>query len=97
MQLKMAMRIRVKLFATLRESTGTSQLELELTGSKVADAISTLISMYPQLSEMLDSSGKLKKFYKVFLNGRDIDHIKGLDTPLNDGDILAIFPPVAGG
>ena len=91
------MRVKVKLFATLRESTGVSQLDLELTGSKVADVIYTLVDMYPQLSSMLDSSGKLKKFYKVFLNGRDIDHIKGLDSPIKEGDVLAIFPPVAGG
>ncbi|RLG52433.1 MAG: molybdopterin synthase sulfur carrier subunit [Thermoproteota archaeon] len=91
------MRVKVKLFATLRESTGVSQLDLELTGSKVADVIYTLVDMYPQLSSMLDSNGKLKKFYKVFLNGRDIDHIKGLDSPIKEGDVLAIFPPVAGG
>jgi len=91
------MRVKVKLFATLRESTGVSQLDLELTGSKVADVIYTLVDMYPQLSSMLDSNGKLKKFYKVFLNGRDIDHIKGLDSLIKEGDVLAIFPPVAGG
>ena len=33
----------------------------------------------------------------VFINGRDIAHLRGLDSPLKSDDAVAIFPMVAGG
>jgi molybdopterin converting factor small subunit len=31
------------------------------------------------------------------LNGRPIQNLQGYDTPLEDGDVLAVFPVMAGG
>jgi molybdopterin synthase sulfur carrier subunit len=33
----------------------------------------------------------------VLKNGREVLHLDGLDTPLDDGDRVSVFPPVAGG
>ena len=33
----------------------------------------------------------------ILLNRRNILHLQGLETPLRDGDVLALFPPGAGG
>ena len=33
----------------------------------------------------------------VFLNGKNIRALQGLDTPLNDGDKMNIVPPISGG
>ena len=33
----------------------------------------------------------------LILNGRPIQNLRGYDTPLEDGDVLAIFPVMAGG
>jgi molybdopterin converting factor small subunit len=33
----------------------------------------------------------------LILNGRPIQNLQGYDTPLEDGDILAVFPVMAGG
>lgn len=33
----------------------------------------------------------------LFVNGRNIEHLSGMDTPLRDGDCVAVFPMVAGG
>jgi MoaD family protein len=33
----------------------------------------------------------------ILIGGRNIQHLSGKDTPLNDTDIVSIFPMVAGG
>jgi molybdopterin synthase sulfur carrier subunit len=33
----------------------------------------------------------------IIVNGRQIHHLQGLDTPLADGDMIAIMPPLLGG
>ena len=42
-------------------------------------------------------AGKLRNFVSVFLNDEDIRHQAGLETPVADGDRLAIVPAIAGG
>jgi molybdopterin converting factor small subunit len=43
------------------------------------------------------STGKVSSSVVIALNGVDIEALKGVKTNLKDGDIVAIFPPVAGG
>jgi len=33
----------------------------------------------------------------VLKNGRNIHFLNGLETPLSEGDVIALFPPAAGG
>lgn len=33
----------------------------------------------------------------IFINGRDIVYLNGLDSPLKVDDVVAVFPVVAGG
>ena len=33
----------------------------------------------------------------ILVNGRDMDFLKGLKTELQEGDIVVLIPPVAGG
>ena len=33
----------------------------------------------------------------VLINGNNIRHLKGLDTPLSEADEVAVLPPVSGG
>lgn len=33
----------------------------------------------------------------LILNGRPIQNLQGYDTPLEEGDVLAVFPVMAGG
>jgi molybdopterin converting factor small subunit len=33
----------------------------------------------------------------LILNGRPIQNLQGYDTPMEDGDVLAVFPVMAGG
>jgi len=82
------MRVNVKLFAILRERAGgTSELVIHLRpGATVADAAETLIEKFPDLSPFLSRIAfAVNQSYSK------------RETPLSEGDELALIPPVSGG
>ena len=81
------MRINVKLFASVRERAGVAELEIELPdGADVAAAADGLARQAPALRGHLA--------HIAFAVNRAYATAK---TPLNDGDELAVIPPVGGG
>ena len=90
----------VRLYATLRERAGGDRaVEVEWSpGCRVSSLLRALIEQRPGLKDhVLDDAGKLVPYVSVFLDGRDIRHLDGLDTALDGETEVAIFPPVAGG
>ena len=81
------MHVRVRLFAMQRELAGTREVPLELVdGATVADAWDGLVAAYPVLAPGRDA-------VRFARNGAYADP----DTPLADGDEVAMIPPVSGG
>lgn len=81
------MRIHVKLFAILRERAGTAEFDLELNeGESVADAREHIAAAHPSLRTLLESTA-----FAVNM------HYVPATVELNDGDELALIPPVSGG
>lgn len=46
---------------------------------------------------LIAEDGSLHRFINVYVNDEDVRFIKGIDTPLSDGDVVSILPAVAGG
>jgi sulfur-carrier protein len=44
-----------------------------------------------------DESGALRRFVNVYVDGDDVRHLDGLDTPLHEGSLVQVLPSVAGG
>ena len=85
----------VKLFGNLRKLVdGTPS---EIPGANVRVIVENLCNGYPSLCDALLEEGEIRPFYKITLNGHDIQLIDGLDTLVKDADQIAIFPPIAGG
>ena len=92
------MNVKVKAFATLRDVMD-KEVGLDLPESMtLSGLLKVLCDRYPGLyGELFEAPGTLKKFVNILKNGRNVYFINGLDTRLDDADIIAMFPPLAGG
>jgi len=91
--------MKVKVFATLRQLIGAKEIEVSLeVGDTVGSVIARLVADHPVLGEhILDDEGNLEGYINVFVNRRSMRFLDGLNTNLSEDDVLAMFPPVAGG
>jgi molybdopterin synthase sulfur carrier subunit len=88
-----------KLFADLAEAAGTKEATVEVeSGATVQDALGVLLEAHPALGErVLDDDGDLRDHVNLLRNGTNVFNEDGLETELEGGDELALFPPVSGG
>lgn len=91
------MTIKAKFFAHFRDLFGGREREIAVgEGASVGEALAVLCDTPGRRGEIF-SGGELKPHLVVMLNGVPIQSLKGLSTPLAQGDILAIFPIMGGG
>ena len=88
-------KIKVKLFANIREFTKTKELEVD--SGTVGDILKKLNEKFPGFEKMIFDGKKIKPYVNVFLNGKNVLDLDGLETELRVNDEVAIFPPVSGG
>jgi MoaD family protein len=90
--------LTVKSFATFREvMDAQSRMEFPK-GATIRMLLSELTGRYEGLGELMFAApDTLRDFVNILRNGRNIHFLAGLDTQLDDGDVIALFPPVAGG
>jgi sulfur-carrier protein len=93
------MKITVRTFATFREVIGANEMEMTLpAGEKIRGLLEILCNAHSGLRECLfDASGQIKSYIIILKNGRSVASLKQLDTVIDEGDVIAVFPPVAGG
>ena len=81
------MRVKVRLFARLRDIAGAAELEQQLpAGATIGDLWQALVGSSPDLAA-----------YSASLScARNEDYAR-MSTVLSDGDEVAFLPPVSGG
>ncbi|MBS7620534.1 MoaD/ThiS family protein [Candidatus Bathyarchaeota archaeon] len=90
--------VKILLFATLRSKYKTRELAVECDG--------TLLNMIENASKILGlefiddvydrKEGKVRDDMIIMVNGRNIKDLKR-EITLKDNDVVAVFPPLAGG
>lgn len=93
------MELELRFFATFREAVGQKVVERAFDeGATVGDVLAAIEAEYPELvGEILADNGDIRPQLSILKNGREVVHIDGTETALEDGDRLSVFPPVAGG
>ena len=82
----------IKLFASLRKEAGIK--ETSITGTSLQPVITELVRQYPALADKLLENGQIRPHVVITINGHPSTD---LDAPLTEQDLVAIFPPIAGG
>jgi molybdopterin synthase sulfur carrier subunit len=93
------MEIELRFFATFRAAVGQKTVNWDVPeGSTAGDVLQAIEDEYPELvGELLDEDGDIQPQLTVLKNGREVVHLEGTETELEDGDRFSVFPPVAGG
>lgn len=91
------MAIRVQIPTPLRNLTGGAA-EVEVEAGDVAALVAALEARYPGIqARLLDASGQLRSYVRVFVNEEDVRFLNDQATVLAAGDRVAIIPAIAGG
>lgn len=92
------MELELRFFATFREAVGRKVVEREFeAGATVGGVLAAIEAEYPELGGEILDDGDIRPQLSILKNGREVVHIDGTDTALEDGDRLSVFPPIAGG
>jgi sulfur-carrier protein len=91
------MAIEVRVPTVLRQHTD-GEKKVHGDGATLGALIADLEHRHPGLSaRLVDDEGRLHRFVNVYVNDEDARFLGGIETPLEDGDVVSILPAVAGG
>lgn len=91
------MRIKVKFFAYLRDVFQVKEKGIEFKTRTTVGELLNLISDFPEGRKELFKGSELKPHLVIFKNGTPVHTKRGLETELQDGDTINIFPFIGGG
>lgn len=87
----------VRIPPVLRSSVGGAK-EVGAAGSNVGEVLRALAEEHPATQgQLFGESGELNRYVNVYLNDEDVRVLEGLDTNVEDGDVIVILPAMAGG
>ena len=91
----MVAKVKVRVFHELRSTLGQSELELEV--HTLNDVLRSLIRIQRKLREVFfDPEGGLRPYMLFYVNNK-VQSPPDLSMKLNDGDLVLLIPPAAGG
>ena len=99
----LTLRVSVRFFTSLRETVGKKEEALVFSGGEkvtVDMVLKTLAQRYGNrfVEYVYDrETGAVSNFLQFLVNGKSASTLSGLQTELDDGDVLAILPPIGGG
>lgn len=89
-------RVSVRSFFTLKDILGDGDVRLKTEDSTIEGLLKALANLHGEKfrRQIFDEKTGNVKFYRVVVNGRQYND---MSTRLNDGDIIDLYPAMAGG
>ncbi len=99
------MKVVVRLYLFLREALGSKEVALDLPeGSSVSELLQIIREQYGLPDRISSEYGNLILIENdqptgliVLVDGRNIKQLQGMATVLEEGSVINLFPPAAGG
>ena len=88
----------VSFFATMRDAFGSNELSVPLERAhSVRDLLDGLCTSPSRERVVRDERGELRRGLTLLVNGHHVDSLGGLDSALQGGDVVSVFPQLFGG
>ena len=95
--------VTIKLFATLQLKLGVTEIVYDgpvLTAGRIIAWLQRWATDHGHdvdvTRELLEEDGRIRPGTMLLIDGRNVHHAQGLDTPV-DGRVMSVFPPAGGG
>lgn len=91
--------MRIKLPAALSQGGTPGLVDVEVPArSTVGSLLTGLSEQVPGATKkILDENGALYGYVNLYVNGDDVRHGAGLETPISEADEVLILPAISGG
>ena len=91
------MAVKVYIPTPFRRLTG-NRTHIEAQGGNVGEVLDHLDQNYPGFRDLIfDKQSHIPAHINIYLNNREIHSLQGVETPVADGDEVAVIPAIAGG
>jgi MoaD family protein len=89
---------QIRVPAMLRPTVG-GERTVVARGATLRELIQDLDARHPGFAGQLleRDTGEQRRFVNIYVNDEDVRYLRGLDTPVAEGDVISILPAVAGG
>ena len=91
-------RVKLRLFATLRRRYGVKEIEVDCDGTleDLVEKVSEKLGKDLR-SEVLKEDGSVRDDRIILVNGKHAWSLGEEERKLKEGDVVSVFPPLAGG
>jgi sulfur-carrier protein len=87
----------VRVPAMLRPTVG-GERSVAVAGATLRELIHNVDRKHPGFAgQLLEETGEQRRFVNIYLNDEDVRYLQGLETPIDESDVVSILPAVAGG
>tara|TARA_B100000700_G_scaffold104262_1_gene117777 strand:- start:523 stop:795 length:273 start_codon:yes stop_codon:yes gene_type:complete len=88
---------KIRIPTPLRRLTNEKD-EVESNASSISELVVDLEEQFPGIKDRLcEDDGTIRKFINIYVNDEDIRFLDGVNTKINNEDIISIIPAIAGG
>ncbi len=90
--------VKIRFSSALSNVTHARETVIEVGNTTVKTVIEKLVQQFgPDFEKRILDKGEVRRFVNLYVNGEDIRHLGGLNSPVKDADEISILPAVSGG